>query len=173
MSPGLILADLLTAVRLGIALVLPVVLGTGRLDTAAFLVSSAWMSDILDGRLARASVGEGRLGRWDLIADTAVGAGVVVGLAGAGKLPSWYAVGSLLLLGAWFIRTANIASSMLLQLAGYVPLLLVLWSEQADWRWLPLATALWIGIVDWRRLIAVNIPGFLRGVSPRRWRQVG
>jgi hypothetical protein len=166
MSPGLVSADLLTAARMGMALALPVVLGTGRLTVAAVVVSSAWVTDILDGRLARISVGEGRLGRWDLIADTAVGAGIVVGLTGASKLPLWYAAGSLLLLGVWFLRTRNLASSMALQLAGYVPLLFVLWSERADWWWLPFVTAALIGMVDWRRLIEVNIPGFLRGVMP-------
>lgn len=170
MSARLVSADLLTAARLGIALAVPVVLVTGRLTVAAVVVSSAWISDILDGRLARSAAGEGRLGWWDLIADTAVGAGVVVGLAGAGKLPVWYAVGSLLLFGVWFLRTGNFASSMLLQLAGYVPLLLVLWSEQVR---LPIVTAFLISMVDWRRLIEVNIPGFLRGVTPRKWSRVG
>lgn len=173
MSTRLVLADLLTAARLGIALAVPLVLGTGRLTVAAVVVSSAWISDILDGSLARRAAGEGRFGRWDLTVDTAVGAGVVVGLFGAGKLPVWYAVSCLLLFGVWFVRTGNFASSMLLQLAGYVPLLLVLWSEQVDWWWLPIVTAFLIGIVDWHRLIEVNIPGFIRGVTPRKWSRVG
>lgn len=173
MSPGLVVADVLTTARLGLALALPVVLGTGRLTVAAVLVSTAWISDILDGRLARSSAGEGRLGRWDLTADTAVGAGVLVGLTVAGELPVWYAVAALLVLGAWFLRTENFAGSMLLQLAGYVPLLWILWSEQTDWWWLPFVTAFLIGIVDWRRLIEVNIRGFLSSVTPRNWGRVG
>lgn len=168
MSSRIVSADLLTAARLGMAVALPVVLGTGRMTVAAVVVSSAWVTDVLDGRLARTSAGESRLGRWDLTADTAVGAGVVVGLASAGRLPVWYAVSVLLVLGVWFLHTGNFASSLLLQLAGYVPLLSVLWSERADLWWLPLVTAFSIGMVDWRHLIEVNIPGFLRGLTPRK-----
>ncbi|HEX6301718.1 MAG TPA: CDP-alcohol phosphatidyltransferase family protein [Acidimicrobiia bacterium] len=166
-------ADLLTAARLGVSVILPAVLWPrGSLTAAAVLVSAAWISDVVDGRLARYSGGEGRLGHWDLTADTAVGAGVVVGLAGAGAVPAWYAVSALFLLGAWFLRTRSLASSMILQLSGYVPLLWTLLREQADWWWLPFFAALLIGLVDWRRLIEVNVPGFLRSVTPRNWRRV-
>lgn len=173
MSLGLVVADLLTAARLGVSVVLPVVLWPqGNLTAAAVLVTAAWICDVVDGRLARYSGGEGRLGHWDLTADTAVGAGVVIGLAGVGAVPTWYAVSALLLLGAWFVRTRNLASSMMLQLSGYVPLLWILWRERVDWWWLPFFAALLIGLVDWRRLIAVNVPGFLRTVTPRNWRRV-
>lgn len=173
MSLGLVVADLLTAARLGVSVVLPVVLWPqGNLTAAAVLVTAAWICDVVDGRLARYSRGEGRLGHWDLTADTAVGAGVVIGLAGVGAVPTWYAVSALLLLGAWFVRTRNLASSMMLQLSGYVPLLWILWRERVDWWWLPFFAALLIGLVDWRRLIAVNVPGFLRTVTPRNWRRV-
>lgn len=146
------------------------VLWSGRLSLAAGLVSAAWVSDVVDGRVARVSGGDGNMGPWDLLADTAVGTGIVVGLGGAGALPVWYAVAAVVSFGVWSRRRENFGGSMILQLLGYVPLLSILWMERPDWWWLPFVTAVLIGVVDWRRLIQVNIPGFVRSFTHNRSR---
>jgi phosphatidylglycerophosphate synthase len=85
----------------------------------AAVVGSAWLSDFLDGRAARASARPTSLGGFDRWADTLVGAGAVVGFVASGWLPR--AVGVVVvagLLGA-FMLTRNEAMSMLLQATGY------------------------------------------------------
>jgi phosphatidylglycerophosphate synthase len=68
-------ADALTLCRVVLAAVLVPLLGTGRTTLGAAVVGSAWLSDFLDGRAARASARPTSLGRFDLWADTLVGAG--------------------------------------------------------------------------------------------------
>jgi hypothetical protein len=112
------------------------------------------------------------MGRWDLTADTAVGAGLLVGLAGSGEIPAWFAIAVLAILGTLFLL-GNFAASMLLQVAAYSSLIILFWSRRPSFWWLPMVAAVMIGIIDWRRLLQVNIPGFLsafrqsagRGVS--------
>ena len=163
---GLLAADLLTSTRLAVALAFPLVLWSRGLTSAAFLLSWAWISDLLDGRLARRSGRDGRMGRWDIAVDTAVGAGIVIGLGGIGEVPAWFVPSSIVLFGGWWLVMKKPAGSMLLQLSGYAPLLRLLWNEQPRWWWLPFATAGLALMFDWRRLIRINIPGFLRSFSP-------
>jgi phosphatidylglycerophosphate synthase len=169
-------ADGLTVLRLVIAIVLVPVTWSLSLGVSALLLSVAWVTDALDGRLARAAGEEGRMGRWDLTADTAVGAGLLVGLAGSGEIPAWFAAAVLAILGTLFLFGSFVAS-MLLQVAGYVPLIALLWSRRPSLWWMPLATAVSIGFIDWRRLLQVNIPSFLRpftqSVGRGVWRRGG
>lgn len=158
------IADLLTISRFGIGVALVPVTWTLTLSQAAWLVSSAWVTDVLDGRLARAAGEQGRLGRWDVTADTLVGAGVLIGLAGSGEVPFLYAAGALVIFGGLFLA-GNLAAPMLLQLSGYLPLLAILWTQRPDAWWVPFLVAALIGVVDWRRLLTVNIPNFVRGVA--------
>jgi phosphatidylglycerophosphate synthase len=154
-------ADGLTVSRLVIAIVLVPVTWSLSLGVSALLLSVAWVTDVLDGRLARAAGEEGRMGHWDLTADTAVGAGLLVGLAGSGEIPAWFAAAVLAILGTLFLFR-SFAASMVLQVAGYASMISLLWSRRPSFWWVPLATAILIGIIDWRRLVQVNIPGFLR-----------
>jgi phosphatidylglycerophosphate synthase len=159
-SRATVVADGLTVLRLVIAIVLVPATWSLSLSVSAWLVSVAWVTDVLDGRLARAAGEEGRMGRRDLTVDTAVGAGLLVGLAGSGEIPAWFAVSVLVILGTLFLR-GSFAASMLLQVAGYSSLIALLWSRGSSFLWMPMATAVLIGIIDWRRLLQVNIPGFL------------
>jgi phosphatidylglycerophosphate synthase len=163
-SDTAVIADILTMARMVIAVALIPIVWSFSLGLAALMVSIAWMTDLLDGRLARAAGREGRLGSWDLRADTAVGAGLLIGLTGAGTIPIWFSASALIIFGVLFLA-GNLAASMLLQLAGYLPLISVLWSEKSPGWWLPFFTAILIGILDWRRLLFVNIPNFVRGLS--------
>jgi hypothetical protein len=91
--------------------------------------------------------------------DTAVGLSVLIGLTGAGLANVWLLAAAGLLL--WPFLLGNVTAAMLIQLAGFVPLLLLLWSRRPTAWWLPFAIALFAGTVDWRRLLFVNIPAFL------------
>ena len=159
-------ADTLTALRLITGVALLPFAWQGSWPVVAVLLSSAWLGDVLDGRLARRSSSETVLGSWDLRADTAVGAGLLVGLAGHGTVPWLLALAALAVFGGLFIA-GNVAASMLLQLAGYLPFLHVAWTERPAAWWLPFATIVFVGIVNWRRLVYVAIPAFLRGVAGR------
>lgn len=158
--------DVLTALRLAIALALIPVAGASAYSAAAILLSVAWLTDFLDGRLARALGVIGRLGRWDMTVDTGLGAGLLIGMTGAGVVPVWVALAALVVFGGLYFA-GNLAASMLLQLSGYLALVNELWSQRLPLWWLPMATAVAIGTMDWRRLLTFNIPNFVRGVSGR------
>lgn len=161
-----LVADTLTGFRLVAAPALALMAQSGAFSGVALLLSLAWLSDFLDGKLARKADSPTRFGGWDMWADTAVGAGLIVGLVAGGTLPMWIGVGALVLFGGLFLA-GNLAAAMLTQLSGYLPVLWVLWSDRPSAWAVPFATFLLIGIADWRRLVFVNIPRFLRGVAGR------
>jgi phosphatidylglycerophosphate synthase len=49
--------------------------GLEDLTAAAVVLATAWVTDALDGAVAKAAGGGTRLGEWHLAADTLVGAG--------------------------------------------------------------------------------------------------
>lgn len=162
-------ADLLTLLRLVIAPALTVTLGIEWLTPAAALLALAWVTDALDGPVGRAAQVETRLGPFDLLVDTAVGAGALAGLALAGEVPAPLAVTLLAILGTGFFVLRNAALSMALQAVGYAWFIWTLWDEGKPAVWLPLATAAVLFLLLHRRLFRVVIPGFLRGLA--RWRR--
>lgn len=159
-------ADVLTSIRVVGAIAVAFLIASNSWAIVALLVSMVWIADLLDGRLARLSGIETRFGRLDLVFDTLFGAGVVVGLLAAGVLPPWLGLGSLIVFGALFFA-GNVAAAMLLQLTGFVPLLMELWQRKPVTWWAPFAVALLAGVVDWRRLVFKNVPMFIRGVTGR------
>ena len=147
------------------ALALVATLTAGRLAAAATLLAGAWLTDALDGPAARASELRTRLGRFDLVADTAVGAGVLAGLALAGDVPAGLAWPLLAVLGIGFLVLRNPALSMTLQAAGYAWLLWTLWDENEPAFWLPLGTAAGLLLLLHRRLFRTVIPAFFGGLA--------
>ncbi len=143
-----------------------VLIESGSWALIALLVSMVWVSDLLDGRLARLSGARTRLGRFDLAVDTVFGAAVVVGLVMAGILPWWFGLPSIVVFGGLFFA-GNVAAAMLLQLTGFVPLLIELWQRRPVNWWFPFAVAVLAGTIDWRRLVFTNIPMFIRGITGR------
>ena len=158
------LADSLTLTRALLAPVLAVVLARGRLESAAVLLSIAWLSDFADGRVARAGRGRTLLGGFDLSADTLVGAGVLVGLAADGYIPAPVAAAVLLVLGGGFLVLRNEALSMALQAVGYGGFLWRLWTEGSAFVWSPVLTAAAIAVLDRRRFTGIVLPMFFGGV---------
>lgn len=167
------LADLLTLMRLAAAAALAVALAAGRLELAAVLLAAAWLTDAVDGHAARASGAPTHLGRFDLLVDTGVGAGALVGLTLAGEIPALLTGVLLLLLGGGFLLLRNPALSMSLQAIGYAWLLWTLWDEGEQAVWLPLATAGGLLLVFHRRLLRTEIPAFLNGLATMRRRREG
>lgn len=154
-----VVADGMTILRLLLSVAVVPLTWAADLTATGIVVSVAWLTDLADGRLARRSGSAGRLAGWDLRADTLVGLGVVVGLTASGLVPIWLPIA--VAPGLWPFLRGNVTAAMLVQLAGFVPLLVLLWTDRPPAWWLPFATAALIGILDWRRLIFVNIPGFL------------
>jgi phosphatidylglycerophosphate synthase len=159
------IADLLTLVRLAAAPVLTATLAAGRLAPAAALLALGWLTDALDGPAARADGTETRLGRFDLLADTAAGAGALAGLALAGEIPAALAGTLLAVLGTGYLVLRNPALSMALQAIGYAWLLWTLWDQGESAVWLPLVTVAGLLLLLHRRLFQVAIPAFLRGLA--------
>jgi phosphatidylglycerophosphate synthase len=74
-----------------LAVLIPGAIVAGASTATSVLLTVAWASDFLDGRMARAGAGS-RLGRWDVIADVMVGAGAALGLGLSGAFPMWLVV---------------------------------------------------------------------------------
>lgn len=159
-------ADALTLGRIIIAVLLVPIVWSGSLTAAALLLSLAWFSDFVDGRLARSSEVETRLGGWDLAADTLVGFGLVLGLVGLGVIAPLVGIGLAVILGVLFL-VGNTAAGMLLQVLGYGPFLYLLWTDRPPAWWVPFLVAILIAVFDWERLIYINIPAFFRGLAGR------
>jgi phosphatidylglycerophosphate synthase len=158
-------ADALTFGRLVVAIALIPVLGARRVTLGAVLLGTAWISDFLDGRAARASAGRTRLGDIDLWADTFVGAGAVLGFTLSGWIPPALGLGLVGILLVAFTLTRNEAMSMLLQATGYG---LVIWRTWRDghpaslWSLLTIITV--IAVVNRRIFWQRSLPTFLGGV---------
>ncbi|MDX1469120.1 MAG: CDP-alcohol phosphatidyltransferase family protein [Acidimicrobiia bacterium] len=160
------IADGLTLLRLAIAIVLAPLVTVGLWSTVAILMALAWATDFADGRIARMAGGGTRLGRWDMSIDTAVGASLLLGLIFQGVVPDWVGFALLVIFGFLHLK-GNIAASMLLQLAGFAPTLLILWEDRPDGWWSPFVAIVLIAVFDWRRLFFTNIPAFVRGLGGR------
>lgn len=100
-----------------------------------------------------------------MLADVAVGAGVLVGLALAGRVPTTAAVVLAVALGAAYVAFRNPFYGMALQAAAYGAFLWNLWTDRAPTRWLPVAVAGAIAVLDRRRLVRVVLPAFFGGVT--------
>jgi phosphatidylglycerophosphate synthase len=165
-------ADALTLARAMLAVALAGAVAAHRMDVAAWLLAAAWCSDAGDGRLARAAEKPTRLGGFDLPIDTAVGAGLLVGMALSGHVPVLVAAGLIIVLGGGFLALGNAALSMALQAVAYASFLVALWSAAPVARWVPLSVIAVLFVVELRRLLTVVIPAFLTDLAalarPRR-----
>jgi phosphatidylglycerophosphate synthase len=160
-----LLADVLTASRAVLAVVAMLLLADGALGAAAVVVAVGWVTDAADGALAKAAGGGTRLGDWDMPADTAVGAGVLAGLAIHGWFPPILAVILLAVLGTAYLYFRNPAISQALQAVAWAALFWRLWIARSPWGWVPVAVAAGIGVAERRRFTRVILPAFFRGVA--------
>lgn len=163
-----LLADGLTAGRALLSVPLAAVAWSGAWTEACLLLAASWWSDLLDGRLARRSGGATRLGRWDLAADTAVGAGLLVGLVGGGHVPMPWWGGAGVLLAAGYVALRNPALGMLLQAIAYGPTLWFGAVERSPGFGVAVLSIVAIAVVDRARLLGYVLPTFFGGIVGRR-----
>ncbi len=174
-------ADLLSASRALIALSLIVLArfaAAQLLALAALLLLASWITDTLDGPLARRAHDQGSwIGKHDLELDALVSLGVLAYLVGAQFLAPSYA---LIYLALWTVATIRWGwkrdPAMLFQAPIYLWFILVAVREAPEiGRWLviyPLAAV----VVTWPRFPRQIVPDFLAGMgklmkhpsSPRR-----
>lgn len=155
------IADLLTASRFVVALVLAA--GRPRAGLAVLLVAYAWMSDGLDGSLARSTGGNGRLARLDPVADVSVGLGVVWYLGAVGVVPAATTRVTAAFVIALWASTGVLAVQMLLQALAYGAFLWWAFAIPVVGRWLLPAVILVILAAEWRRFVSELVPRFLGG----------
>ncbi len=159
------LADVLTASRVVLALVIGIAVATDRLSTAILVLMLAWLTDSLDGMLARASKEETHLGDWDFRVDVSLGVAIMLGLSLSGRGPLWLVVAVIALLAGRTWMTGNPAPAMLMMAVAYgwfLPLLLI---ERPDFWWMPFAAIPLLLALDWRRFFFVILPAFFKGMA--------
>lgn len=164
------LADLLTASRVAIAaalLWLSRLAAADLLAVAAVLLLTAWITDTLDGPLARRSGGASTwIGDHDLEIDVLVSLGVLAYLAGAGFLSPVFALAYLALWGVTIWRWGwQRDPSMLFQAPIYLWFILVAMREVPTiGRWL-IAYPLVAVVLTWPRFPRQIVPDFLAGMA--------
>lgn len=166
-------ADLLTLARFVLAPVLAVVVGAAGLEVAVAILIAAWITDLLDGRLARVHPGTSRLGAWDPLADAAIAAGLLAGLADQGTITVPFAVILIVVLGGGLVLLRNLALGMLLQAAAYGFFFAALWTDARPWFWVLALAVVPIAAIDGSRFVRVILPDFfgsLRTLGGRRAR---
>ena len=124
----------------------------------------AWLSDFFDGRLARSTPHDTRLGEWDFRVDALVGAGILVGLGIASILPIWVVAVFLLALGAT-VLTNNPTPAMLMIGVSYAVFLWFVLNEAANLALLPVIAVIPLTVLDWRRFTTVILPAFFHGAA--------
>ena len=157
------LADAMTSARIVMAPVMAALLAQGRVDAAAVVLGLAWLTDFLDGRLARGAARPTRLNGWDLRVDAWLAVGQGVGL-GFGGFFSWWLVGPVTGLVAWGSVTLRNPSPVMVGIGALSGgLIWVILFEAALW-WLPVAYGLILWMFDWNRFWTVVMPALWRGV---------
>jgi hypothetical protein len=158
-----LVADGLTAVRAIVVFPLFFATTAEGIDVAAGLLAVAWWTDLLDGRCARLTPKPTRLGRWDLLVDTMVGAALLGGLVASGSVEGvpWSVVG--LALFGWYLWRRNPSASMTFQALAYGFFLTKVWAKEPAWIGVLVATIGGIMALDWHRFVGTTLPTFFAG----------
>jgi hypothetical protein len=157
------LADGLTAARALLVFPLFFAVTANAIEFSAGLLAVAWWSDFLDGTLARRTTLATRLGPWDLLIDTMVGAGLLGGLvaAGATEAVPWGLIG--LILFGWYLRRRNPSASMTFQAIAYGFFIAHVWTEEPAWVGVLVVTIIGIMLLDWHHFVGTTLPTFFAG----------
>ncbi len=157
-------ADTLTLARVPLAVLLALATSTGRWVPAAVILVCGWITDTLDGILARRVPGTTRLGPWDAIVDGILGLGLIVGLGVGGYVPvTWLILA--LVLGGLLLTVRSLASGMLLQAMAYGWFLWILAIEEKDALVLVLAAIGLAAVTYGHRIPRVLLPRFFADVA--------
>jgi phosphatidylglycerophosphate synthase len=163
------LADFLTVSRalLGICLAwLGMARGVEALPTAVLVVIISWLTDVLDGPLARYDP-EHRvtwLGEHDAEADLAISLGVTAYLVLSAYLAGWMgAVLVLTILGLWVLHSHQLAWPF--YALPYVILILLALQDAPLFGWLALGYLLATPVVCWPRFWQQYLPEFFQAID--------
>jgi len=170
-------ADLTTALRALVAVALVLLgfrAGPNLLQLAVLLMMVSWISDYLDGTLARANPQNPHswLGDHDLQIDMSAAVGLLVYLVVSGLLAAWWGIIYFAFWTALFARYGvnnATGSAMQAPIYGYFLWVTARLAPQAFW-WV----AAWIAfllIFEWRRFTQQVIPEFLGGLADTFWRR--
>ena len=160
-------ADQLTMSRLPLAGLLVIVIASARLALAAGILILCWITDTLDGILARRVPGMTKLGAWDPIFDGMMAMGLMAGMVLGGYVPVvWLAPA--LVLGGLLLRVRSLASGMLLQGMAYAWFLWTLAAEDRAALNLVLFAIGVAAITHGHRIPRVLLPRFFGDVARLR-----
>lgn len=160
------LADLLTGSRILMGVSAAAALATGHLNLFNILLTTAWATDVFDGRLARLSTRPTIFaGPFDMIVDTWVGACVIVGFGLSDRFPLWFAVGAIVVLGAAYLATRNPAVSQVLQAIAYGSSLWLIYVSDDTTLAIPLITLAVLMAMEYKKFFGKVLPMFFHGVA--------
>jgi len=157
-------ADALTAARLFLGLGLFWLVALDNLGWGAALLALAWVTDFLDGRLARSTPHPTRLAAWDLRVDSTVSVCVLIGMGVTGHIP-WLLVAAVLALGSVTAFSGNPSPAMVMMGIVYGWFMWILLIQRPLGWWLPFAGGAIIGMADWHRFTRVIMPAFFKGLA--------
>ena len=166
------LADTLTIARaiLGLCIAgLGLSQGRSALPTVVTAVIIAWLSDLLDGPLARRDEAWHTtwVGEHDAEADLAVSLGIAVYLVLSGYVPAWVGGGLVLaILLFWCLHSHQLAWPF--YALPYVILLWAAFQEAPAFGWLAVAYLGMTLVLRWRRLMNEFLPQFFGAVGSLR-----
>lgn len=158
-------ADSLTASRLLLSVIIGISVAGDRLDLSAVFLVIAWLTDLLDGKAARASTSPTRLGDWDFRVDVTMGVSILVGFVISGRAPVFVVIAAVVLLGLWARIGGNPAPAMLFMAVVYAWYLLTLFVVRPGLWWLPLAGIPVVLALDWQRFFRTIMPAFFSGMA--------
>ena len=164
------LADILTASRFGLAWALlwsGISRGAAGLPSAVVILIIAWITDGLDGPLARKDPSSRHtwIGDHDLEIDMSVSLGVLTFLVLAGYLPAWIAVSYVIicLILLWRFRSQELA--WVVQSPPYAAMLFIALRYAPIYGLAIVAYLIVVLITTWPRFLQVTVPQFLSGMQ--------
>jgi len=163
------IADTLTASRFLLALAivwLGLRIGQPALPTVTLALVMGWVSDVLDGALARRALNQRRtwLGDNDLSVDVCVALGLLGYLTFSGYVSPAIAVSYVLMTGALIWRFRSRALAMAAQAPVYAILLYLALRDASTYGALAVGWIVLVTVVTWPRFPKTVVPEFLQGM---------
>ena len=164
-------ADLLTGLRIALAFVFPIIgaeYGVDALTLAIWVLLFSWITDALDGPLARRSSRQYHtwLGDNDLGIDMTVAFGLLIYMILSGYVTSMLGLIYIIVWGLYFLRFGVPRSlGMLAQAPIYLFFIWVAMTDAPDPGYWLLIFPVVITAITWPRFPREVIPGFLDGMK--------
>jgi hypothetical protein len=139
------------------------------LPTVTGIVLISWISDLLDGPLARTDTSSrpSWIGEHDAEADLAVSLGVAVFLVASSYIAAWVGLGLLTIIALiWGVHSHQLAWP--LYALPYVILLWLTFAEAPTLAWVAAAYLAFALVFRWRRLTGEFMPEFFQAISSLR-----